>query len=134
MKKKFVFPVCLLCVGASAAVLPPSGPVELNWSRRPVMFSHQAHLNASALQRGEDICLLCHHPVGDTARHLSCATRDCHDNLNPRDTSVRSYYLAVHAVPKRRFYSCAACHTEQAGDDAVKMKYMAGCEKSACHR
>jgi hypothetical protein len=81
-----------------------------------------------------DVCTLCHHPVNGMPQHLTCATQDCHDNLNPKDKSVRSYYLATHAAPKGLFYSCVACHAEQAGDDAPTMKRMIGCEESACHK
>ncbi|MDR1685327.1 MAG: cytochrome c3 family protein [Desulfovibrio sp.] len=141
----------------AAAASPPPEPTELNWSRRPVLFSHQTHLNAPALRSGagvsarspaqpegggnansqllpdSEVCASCHHPVDGMTRHLACATQDCHDNLNPKDKSVRSYYLSTHAAPKGRFYSCVACHTEQAGDDAPTLKRMAGCEESACH-
>jgi hypothetical protein len=168
MKNSGIFSARLLCAAAAgtaviaavtvtAAASPPSGPTELNWSRRPVLFSHQTHLNAPALRSrtgvqelcpaqpggagnangpptaDTGVCMLCHHPVDGMTRHLACATRDCHDNLNPRDKSVHSYYLATPARPKGRFYSCVACHTEQAGDDAPAMKRMAGCEESVCH-
>jgi hypothetical protein len=183
MKKPGLFSACLFCAataltivvtvvsdvtaagaavvvagtGTTAAASPPPEPTELNWSRRPVLFSHQTHLNAPALRnragaaqlpperpdggKGEnsppvadtDVCTLCHHPVNGIRQHLTCATQDCHDNLNPKDKSVRSYYLATHAAPKGLFYSCVACHEEQAEDDAPTMKRMIGCENSACH-
>jgi hypothetical protein len=157
MKKIIILPAWLLCAGAVVAVSPPSEPTELNWSRRPVLFSHRTHLHAPMRteaedpstpcpeRRGEDggesvrpvaadeRCPLCHHPVDGTVRYLTCATRGCHDNLNPKDTSVRSYYAATHAVTKGRFYTCVSCHTEQAGDDAATMKRMVGCERSVCH-
>jgi hypothetical protein len=185
MKKPGIFSACLFCAAtapttvvaaisavtaavaavvvagtvtaATSAASPPPEPTELNWSRRPVLFSHQTHLNAPALRSlaeaaqlpperpdGEgvnsppvadtDVCTLCHHPVNDMPQRLTCATQDCHDNLNPKDKSVRSYYLATHAAPKGLFYSCVACHAEQAGDDAPTMKRMIGCEESACHK
>jgi hypothetical protein len=169
MKKIDIFAVCRFhaaaavatviaagTVTAAVAVSPPPEPTELNWSRRPVLFSHQTHLDASVLRSRADatklpperpdggetnsppvadieVCVLCHHPVNGVAQRLTCATQDCHDNLNPKDKSVRSYYSATHAAPKGLFYSCVACHTEQAGDDAPTMKRMAGCEESACH-
>ncbi|MDR2605386.1 MAG: cytochrome c3 family protein [Desulfovibrio sp.] len=142
---------------AAVVASPPPEPTELNWSRRPVLFSHQTHLNAPALRSRTDatklpperpdggevnnppiadtgVCVLCHHRVNGVTHYLTCATQDCHDNLNPKHKSVRSYYLATHAAPKGIFYSCVACHTEQAGDDALKIKRMAGCEESACHK
>ncbi|MDR1947397.1 MAG: cytochrome c3 family protein [Desulfovibrio sp.] len=133
MKKIVFLPLCLLCTGAFAAVSPPGEPTEMNWTRRPVVFSHRAHLDAAALQGDGENCGLCHHPVNDVTRHLTCATPDCHDNLNPKDMSVRSYYLATHNILKGRFNSCLACHVEQAGGDMAKMKRMVGCEESACH-
>jgi hypothetical protein len=176
-KTSGIFSACRFCAAAAAGAIviastasaaaadagtyhaasPPPGPAELNWSRKPVLFSHQTHLNAPALRSraraaelyprrsgGEEanspssadseVCVSCHHPVNGVTRHLTCATQDCHDNFNPRDKSARSYYLATHAAPKVIFYSCVACHTEQAGNDAAAVKRMAACEDSVCHR
>jgi hypothetical protein len=107
---------------------PPAADDQESSPKRPDGEETDHPLVADA-----DLCVSCHHPVDGMTRHLTCATPDCHDNLNPKDKSVRSYYLAAHAAPKGRFYSCVACHTEQAGDDAQAMKRMAGCEESVCH-
>lgn len=128
----------LLCSASADAVEPPGEQTEMNWTRRPVPFSHQVHAEGLARTRegaeaGQGYCALCHHPVKGETPYLTCASPDCHDNLNPKDKSVRSYYLATHKKQKETFHSCVSCHEEVAGDDAAAMKRLAGCKQSACH-
>ncbi|MDR2051574.1 MAG: cytochrome c3 family protein [Deltaproteobacteria bacterium] len=146
MKKKALplLPAILACLGvpaafssASPAVQPPAAPTELNWTRRPVPFSHQTHLRAlsgpAAALALVPSCASCHHPVQGEIPYLSCAVKGCHDNLNSRDSSVRSYYLATHKKEKEPFWSCLSCHLAQAGQDPERLKTLAGCRASLCH-
>jgi Class III cytochrome C family. len=137
----FVLP--LAWAKASAVEAPVTTPVEapeeareMNWTRRPVVFSHQVHAKALAGKKTNDphaYCARCHHPVNGETPYLTCASPECHDNLNQKDKSVQSYYLATHKKKKETFYSCISCHEEQAGDDIAAMKRLAGCKQSACH-
>ena len=121
---------------AEAPVAAPGETREMNWTRRPVMFSHQVHAKALAEKEINDpqaYCALCHHPVNGETSYLTCAAPGCHDNLNQKDKSVQSYYLATHKKKKETFYSCISCHEERAGDDIAAMKCLAGCKQSVCH-
>ena len=135
-KPALLWLVCIgfLCTAALASPAPPRESTEMNWTRRPVLFSHSTHLNA--LDRGtapEQTCALCHHPVKGEVLFLTCTSPDCHDNLNQKDLSVHSYYQATHKKTKDSFYSCLSCHEERAGDDLARIKRLAGCKESACH-
>ena len=133
----FLAGCCLLSLCAAAFAAPPSPPdkpSEMNWTRRPVPFSHQTHFEGLA-DRGspEAVCVLCHHPVESGDVYLTCATEGCHDDLNPKDKSVRSYFQATHKKKKETLYSCVSCHEEVAGSDISAKKRLAGCKDSACH-
>jgi hypothetical protein len=139
-----LLPVILACLGIPAAfsspsapVRPPDAPTELNWTRRPVPFSHQTHLKAlsgpASGLASEPLCASCHHPVQGEIPYLTCAARGCHDNLNSRDVTLRSYYLATHNKENGTFRSCLSCHLEHAGQDQTRLKALAGCRASLCH-
>ena len=119
---------------AASRVQPPEGTIDLRLTRKPVYFSHQTHF--AALAGGvaqEDTCIACHHLVENSPVFQSCAADGCHDNLNPRDVSPRSYYLATHKKVKETFNSCLSCHIQQAGDVLEEKKRLVGCKNSACH-
>ncbi|MDR0826678.1 MAG: cytochrome c3 family protein [Desulfovibrio sp.] len=127
----------LTATAAFAAVLPaapepPSQPSEMNWTSRPVVFDHQVHLGALAGE-AQSLCLSCHHPVQGQIHYTTCAAPGCHDNTDKRDTSVNSYYLATHKEENGQCWSCVSCHTQQAGQDATRIKRAAGCNDSVCH-
>ena len=131
-----LFCFMFLCLAAFAAsgVQPPEGTIDMRLTRKPVLFSHQTHLAALAGGAAtEDTCVACHHLVENTPVFQSCAADGCHDNLNPRDVSPRSYYLATHKKEKTSFNSCLSCHIQQAGDVLEEKKRLVGCKKSACH-
>lgn len=126
--------LCLVCIGAFAAVPPPDAPSELNWTRRSVTFSHQAHFTGLGTETTPQAsCALCHHPVNGETPFLTCAAPDCHDNLNAKDKSVRSYHQAIHKKKKDSFHSCLSCHEERSGADPAQKKRLAGCKQSVCH-
>ena len=131
----FLLLFCLWAADAfTAAVDPPPAPSELNWTRRPVPFSHQTHLEGLRLNGNyQNACILCHHPVNGETPYLTCASPECHDELNPKDMSIRSYFQATHKRKKETFYSCVACHEEKAGSDPAEKKRLAGCKASVCH-
>ncbi|GFH63277.1 MAG: cytochrome c class III [Candidatus Desulfovibrio kirbyi] len=117
---------------ATAAVEAPRTPTELNWTSRPVLFSHQIHFGALGGDAATQ-CASCHHPVEGDIPYKTCATHDCHDNLDKRDTSPRSYYLAIHKNKKEKYWSCVSCHEQRAGEDVEAIKKMVGCNASVCH-
>jgi hypothetical protein len=116
---------CTATALAAGPAAPPDG--ELAWTRRPVPFSHSAHAAASV------DCASCHHPGADQQPYQPCAAAGCHDNLNSRDTSLRSYYLATHQNENPERHSCVSCHAGRAGDDPPEQKRLAGCRGSVCH-
>jgi hypothetical protein len=142
MKKSFrrcAFPALLafaLPAAAAETVTAPREPVEMNWTRRTVLFSHPAHLAALGGAQGEN-CVFCHHPVEEENPRRSCAVKGCHDDLKSRNTDdARSYYAATHRDVKTRHWSCVSCHTQRvqrAGDEPERVKRLTGCEASACH-
>ena len=132
--KMFLTGLCLLACCSLARAAAPEQPSEMNWTRRPVPFSHQAHFTALS-DRGsqEELCVLCHHPVEGRESFLTCATEGCHDELNPKDKSVQSYFQATHKKKTETFHSCVSCHEQAAGSDTGRKKRLAGCKDSACH-
>lgn len=137
MKKMTIFVFFCMCLAGTAAfasVLPPEGDREMNWTRRPVIFNHQTHFAAMGAQAApQDSCASCHHPVSGESDFKTCASEGCHDNLDPTDKSVSSYFQATHKKKKTTYYSCVSCHEERAGSDIAKKKQLAGCKESACH-
>ena len=125
----------LACATAIAAVpVPPEAASELNWTRRPVPFSHAAHFAGLGVQNDPSgACISCHHPVNGEAVYATCASKGCHDNLNQKDISVHSYYLATHKKETERYFSCVSCHEKQAGEELDRRKGLAGCKGSVCH-
>jgi hypothetical protein len=103
----------------------------MNWTPRPVPFSHAGH--RAGPDSARERCAACHHPVQEEIPYLTCASKGCHDNLDRRNTGPNSYYLAVHQTPRGRHRSCVSCHEEHAGDDLARLKKLAGCEESVCH-
>jgi hypothetical protein len=140
MKKTTVLLLICICLAGTAAFAapgPPEAPAEIremDWTRRPVAFSHQAHFAGLGMQADpRESCVLCHHPVNGEAVFKTCAAEGCHDNLDPKDKSVQSYFQATHKRKKDTFYSCVSCHQEHAGADIEKKKRLTGCKESACH-
>ncbi|MDR1124873.1 MAG: cytochrome c3 family protein [Deltaproteobacteria bacterium] len=136
MKKTlFLMAFCLsFCAAAYAATAPPEQSSELNWTRRPVVFSHQAHFTGIAERDAPaETCTLCHHPLGEKQVFQTCAAAGCHDNLDAKDKSLQSYYQATHKRKTDTYDSCVSCHTEVAGKDAAMKKRLIGCKESACH-
>ncbi|MDR2825721.1 MAG: cytochrome c3 family protein [Deltaproteobacteria bacterium] len=111
----------------------PQDSIDIDRTRRPVLFSHQSH---GAVQ-----CASCHHTEEAQATRVdvqgkSCASANCHDNMDSRDTSINSYYLAMHKKEKDKYWSCLSCHTEyteQSATDAGRTKELIGCKDSGCH-
>jgi hypothetical protein len=125
-----VFLASLSLAGESGIPESPREPSELNWTRRPVPFDHTAHLS----NLGAESCTSCHHAEADRTYYRSCADSGCHDNLNPRDVSPQSYYLAMHKQNPEKFASCVSCHTQEAEGDLERLKLLAGCRNSVCHQ
>ncbi|MDR3363229.1 MAG: cytochrome c3 family protein [Desulfovibrio sp.] len=128
--------LCLSLAAAAAATdtVPeaPQNPSELNWTSRAVIFSHKTHFAAFG-GNASMLCALCHHRVEGAIPYKTCATPDCHDNLNKADTSVKSYHQALHKTEDAKYASCVSCHTKKAQGDDAGIKRLAGCQESVCH-
>lgn len=112
----------------------PDGMIEMNWTRRPVMFSHERHFTANGVAADDpQTCTLCHHPVQGKTPHMPCAAAGCHDNMRSKAVEPNAYFQATHKEEKETCDSCVSCHTRLAGDDLEKLKRLAGCNESACH-
>ena len=119
---------------ASPAPPAPEGSSELNFTRRPVTFSHESHFQGMGVTaKPEESCTACHHPVGGKVAYITCASKGCHDNLNQKDTSVRSYFLAMHKKEDPLHASCVSCHDKAAAGDPAREKALTGCRNSVCH-
>lgn len=136
MRKTTAFLLLCICLAAPTAFAspPPEEIREMNWTRRPVLFNHQAHFAGMGVpDNPQESCASCHHPVYGESVFKTCASEGCHDNLDPKDKSPQSYFQATHKKKTATFYSCVSCHEEQAGTDTRKKKRLAGCKESACH-
>ena len=124
----------LFCAVSHAAPVPPDQPVHMNLTRKPVFFSHKDHFENLKKQREQaELCGLCHHTVNGEQQFKSCAADGCHDNLDARNKTVHSYYVAVHRPEKKPINSCRSCHKEHAGPYREVQKRLIGCKKSSCH-
>ncbi len=119
--------VMALAVPALAAPpAVPTGPLEMNLTKKPVIFDHAQH---SKLE-----CGACHHQVAGKENYQKCATAGCHDVLNPKDKTSRCYYRIAHnrkvADP---YHTCLSCHAEVVKQLPDKKKAMTSCVGSSCH-
>jgi hypothetical protein len=131
----FLFVCAVRTAGENNPAPPaPDGAAEMNWTRRPVMFSHERHFTANNVAadnpRG---CILCHHPVQGKIPYKPCAASGCHDNMRSKAVDADAYYQATHKEEKGTCDSCVSCHTRVAGTDLEKLKQFAGCNESVCH-
>jgi hypothetical protein len=106
----------------------------MNWTRRPVTFSHERHFTANNAAANEPrSCILCHHPARGETPRKPCAAAGCHDNMRSKATDANAYFQATHKQEKEPYNSCVSCHTQAAGTDLEKLKRLAGCNESVCH-
>lgn len=132
MKKLFACFVVAACVCAFAlpnlyAVDAPADGIKMDKTSMPVTFNHSTHTK-------ED-CRFCHHKASEDMTDIkSCSAEGCHDVLDRKDKSEKSYYKAMHGNHKT-IPTCVSCHREEAkanGDKEFK-KMMTSCKGSACH-
>ena len=95
-------------------------------ANKVVTFKHASHAKFA--------CEECHHHAGDS-QYSSCATAGCHDSMDRKDKSQKSFYNAIHGKGTADISSCVGCHREKGKTDEYKaqMKALTGCAKSACH-
>ena len=129
MKKFVILGVFLLASGYALFVLAgPAAPedgIEMNVLKKTVIFNHSTHKEAD--------CVTCHHLVNDNESYAKCSAAECHDNFDPKDKSMNSFYQAMHKPKGSKFATCISCHTNVAGNDKDKKKDLVGCAKSKCH-
>jgi hypothetical protein len=112
----------------------PDGLTEMNWTRRPVMFSHQRHFTANNVAADDPrSCILCHHPVQGKMLYKPCAETGCHDNMRSKATDANAYFQATHKQEKGPYNSCVSCHTQVAGTELEHLQHFTGCNESVCH-
>ncbi len=151
----------LLTLGAAAllsialalpaqAELPkrPDGPVKMQLTKKPVVFSHAIHARSQcegchvstpqhfppmSIDR-ERMCMVCHHEVEGSAPPTFACT-DCHNVLDPQDKSTSSYFRIAHARNLERSdrVSCLSCHFDVIKTRPEKTVALTSCVGSACH-
>lgn len=131
MKKLLILGIfCMMaCLVLPALAAQPDAPADghkMNkGGKKEVIFNHSTHKEVN--------CVDCHHPVDGKEDYRPCSTEGCHDNLDPKDKSINSYYQAMHKKKDPKFQTCVICHEKTAGDDKAKKKELAACAKSKCH-
>ncbi len=111
-------------IAADTPAAPADG-LKMALTSLPVEFNHSTHAAYK--------CVDCHHLVDGKESYAKCATSGCHDVLDKKDKSVRSYYKIMHDRKSKDVPTCVSCHLEVAGKDKDKKKELAGCKKSKCH-
>lgn len=104
---------------------PPDQPLRLEYLKKAVDFPHAPHTGAA--------CVTCHHTWTGSEPMPKCSDSGCHDVMDPKDKTVRSFYNMVHGRGSEAVSSCLACHKEEAKKQPEKRKELTGCVKSACH-
>ena len=117
--------VLVLPALAAQPEAPADGFKMNKGGKKEVIFNHSTH-KAQA-------CGDCHHPVDGKEDYRSCNTAGCHDNIDPKDKSINSYYQMIHKKKDTKFQTCMSCHEKTAGDDKEKKKELTACAKSKCH-
>lgn len=129
MRKLFMCDVCLVfavaMAGPAIAARPaaPLEPVKMELTKMPVTFNHSTHASVD--------CGICHHPVEGVETYAACGSSGCHDVLDKKDKSWKSYYRLAH--DRKVSNSCLGCHVEVVKTDKAKRKELTSCKGSSCH-
>ncbi|MBE6441819.1 MAG: cytochrome c3 family protein [Desulfovibrio sp.] len=126
--KNILLPLCgLLLATAAFAVAAPSAPqqpLELQGSKKTVMFPHGAHAAIA--------CADCHHLVDGKESFAKCGSAGCHDDIQGRQ-GVKSLYNVMHSKKELNHATCVGCHAKFVAEHPDRKKELTGCAKSACH-
>ena len=116
--------VCLTAFVAVAADAPAEG-IKMNamGGKTPVVFNHANH-------KAYD-CKECHHKWDGSSAMQPCSAAGCHDVMDRKDKTSKSYFFIIHERKKAKLSTCLSCHSEVATKE--NKKEMTGCKKSACH-
>ncbi len=117
--------VLVLPALAAQPEVPADGFKMNKGGKKEVIFNHSTHKTQT--------CVECHHPVDGKEDFRSCTTAGCHDNIDPKDKSINSYYQMIHKKKDSQHQTCVGCHEKTAGDDKDKKKELTACAKSKCH-
>lgn len=118
----------LLCTVPAMAERPavPADGIQMNATKKKVVvFNHSTHTTVA--------CEQCHHPVEGKADYRKCSTAGCHDSMDRKDKSVRSYYKVMHDKKLEKYASCISCHVAEAAKAPEKKKALLSCKGSKCH-
>lgn len=153
MKKLLMFGAGAML--ATALVLPAfadaeqppvlTRPVKMAMTSKPVMFPHDIHTAQSCeachtnmpkhfpplvVDTKQD-CVVCHHLVDGKSNFQKCSTAGCHDALDPKDKTVKSYFRIFHDRSYEN--SCMSCHENVIKTRPEKRQELTSCVGSACH-
>lgn len=106
-----------------AAPQAPDKPVEIQGTKKSVMFPHSAH--------AKNECNECHHPVEGVDHYEKCATAGCHDDLSGKQPPA--LYAVMHNKKGLKFQTCQFCHVKVVADNPDRKKELTGCKGSKCH-
>ncbi len=131
--KKFLLLSCitaaLLAMAMAAVAAPPPVPADgIKIDKNPkqvVIFNHSTHK--------AEKCDACHHMVDGKENYGKCFEAGCHDNMDRKDKSVKSYYNVIHAKSGTKFSTCMSCHLQTAEKMPDKKKELTACKQSKCH-
>ena len=129
--KKVFFGVCAVLVLAltipALAARPdaPADGIKLEKGKNPVVFNHSAHKAVD--------CGACHHPVDGKENYAKCGSAGCHDVMDRKDKTAKSYYNIIHSKAKLKYDTCMSCHQQAAEKTPDKKKDLTACKGSKCH-
>ena len=131
MKKCILSAFALLILALALPALaaqptPPADGAKLNKTKQPVTFNHSNHLKDMK-------CGDCHHLVDGKENYGKCGNAGCHDVLDRKDKTVKSYYNVMHAKAGTKFATCASCHAQAVEKSPDKKKDLTACKQSKCH-
>jgi hypothetical protein len=110
------------------AAQPPVPPDGLKLDKNPkqvVIFNHGSHKDIK--------CGECHHMVEGKENYGKCFDAGCHDVMDRKDKSAKSYYNVAHAKSGTKFSTCVSCHMQVVEKTPDKKKELTACKQSKCH-
>jgi len=123
-----VLTLLILAVALPALAAPPQVPADglkLDKTKQPVTFNHSSHKDQK--------CGDCHHMVKGAENYAKCGNAGCHDSLDRKDKTEKSYYNVMHAKSGAKFNTCASCHNQVVEKSPDKKKELTACKQSKCH-
>jgi len=131
MKKLFtiLLSACMVLAVALPALFAEEAPKEsIELAYLPdlkVQFPHDKHCSIA--------CQECHHKWDGEGKIQSCTDSGCHDVMDKKDKTEKSFYNIIHGKGSDDVQTCLGCHREEAKKDKDKRKQLTSCRGSACH-